>query len=80
MASTFEIEDFENPPISGNFRAMKTVSREVEIIGAGMIHWMVINDEGELILLRVPGYYVPKSDQKLLSPQQYSVFHQWSSV
>ena len=47
MASTFSAEDFLKPPVSGNFRSMRTVSGEVEIVGMGMIQCKVVDDEGE---------------------------------
>ena len=77
MASTFSAEDFLEPPVSGNFGSMRMVSGEVEIVSAGMIQWKVVDDEGEGAYLRVPGYYIPKSDQCLVSPQQYAAYHQW---
>ena len=68
------------PPVHGQFGSIKTVSGTVAISGVGLVHWVVQDESGENVELTVPAYYVPQSDQRLLSPQQYAAYHQWGNA
>ena len=73
------ISDFIKPPDEGDFGTMKTVDGKTEIKAFGLVSWKVYDVEGNLVQIRAPAYYVPASDQRLLSPQHYAQQHQWGS-
>ena len=77
MSSTFSIDDFEEPPTKGNFGQLRTITNVVPIVAAGMIRWQVHDRNGNTVFIRVPGYYIPSSSQRLFSPQNYARYHQW---
>ena len=79
MASTCNLDDFEEPPVQGEFSLMKTVGGTVPITAAGIIRWFAEDSEGNVCVIRIPGYYIPQSDQRLLSPQQYASYHHWGN-
>ena len=77
MSSTFDIADFETPPVEGRFGQLRTINDVIPIVGAGIIRWTVHDHVGNEAIIRVPGYYIPTSTQRLLSPQNYALFHGW---
>ena len=79
MASSMDLEDFEEPPTRGDFGIMRTVNGSVTIEGAGIIRWKTTDENGKECFVRVPGYYIPKSEQRLMSPQHYAAFYDWGS-
>jgi hypothetical protein len=74
------LDDFESPPQEGTFGDMKTIDGTSEIKAFGIVKWQVYDVGGVLRDILTPAYYIPSSDQRLLSPQSYAKFHQWSSV
>jgi len=72
MSSTFDIADFETPPVKGHFGQLWTINDMILIVGAGIIHWTVHNYVGNEAIICVPGYYIPTSTQRLLSLQNYA--------
>jgi len=79
LSSTFDIKDFESPPVKGRFGQLRTINGIVPIDAAGIIKWTVLDINGKQVEIRVPGYYIPLSSQRLLSPQNYATFHQWAN-
>jgi len=77
MSSTFSLDDFERPPMKGNFGQLRTITHVVPIVAAGLICWQVYDKKGEKVFIRVPGYYIPSSRQQLFSPQNYARYHNW---
>jgi len=77
MSSTFDIANFETPPVEGCFGQLQTINDVIPIVGAGIIRWTVHDHVGNEAIIRVPGYYIPTSTQRLLSPQNYALFHGW---
>jgi len=78
MSSTFSLDDFEEPPVKGRFGQLRTINHVVPIEATGIIRWHVLDSEGTPAVIRVPGYYIPSSGQRLLSPQSYMAYHQWA--
>jgi hypothetical protein len=78
VSSTFALADFEAPSVSGDFGSMRTIHGVIPITGFGIVCWEVRDESGDSTILRVPAYYIPPSDQRLLSPQQYGSYHGWT--
>jgi len=79
LASTFSIDDFEEPPVKGHFGQLRTINGIVPIDAAGIIKWTVSDVNGNDAIIRVPGYYIPSLSQRLFSPQNYATYHQWGN-
>ena len=47
-----------------------------EIKGFGMVHWETMDANGNMVLIKVPAYYVPTVEMCLLSPQDYTCYHE----
>jgi hypothetical protein len=71
--------DFIVDPISGNFGKMRTVHGTVDIAGFGLVEWTVVDTKGYKRILRMPAYYIPSSEQRLMSPQAFARYHGWSN-
>jgi len=78
MSSTPSLDDFEEPPVKGKFGHLRTINHVVPIEAAGLIRWNVLDSEGKPAVIRVPGYFIPSSGQRLLSPQSYAAYHKWA--
>lgn len=48
---------------------IKDLSSSNKVQGEGMVRWHVRDDTGKLITLELPGYHIPHSEVRLLSPQ-----------
>ena len=80
LASTFSLDDFESPPVKGSFGQLRTINGIVPIEAAGIIRWTVTDVNGAEAIIRVPGYHIPTSTQRLFSPQNYAAYHQWANA
>ncbi len=78
-AMTYDISDFESPPITGKFGHVTTASGTLDITGFGIARWRVQTSDGSLDEIRVPCHLIPDATQRLFSPQDYTRFHQMSS-
>jgi hypothetical protein len=76
---TNSLDDFEEPPTQGDFGTVKTMTGTTKIKAFGIVRWVVYDVDGAARLLRVPAYYIPDSDIRLMSPQSYGQFHGWNS-
>jgi hypothetical protein len=76
---TNSLDDFEEPPTKGDFGMVKTMTGTTMIRAFGIVRWVVYDVDGTARLLRVPAYYIPDSDIRLMSPQSYGQFHGWNS-
>ena len=74
-ACSGHIDDFCGQLAFGDFGTVKTADGSAQIQGFGMLHWKVIDRNGKAIILKVPGYYCPAIQMRLLSPQDYCRFH-----
>jgi hypothetical protein len=65
---TFDKEDFVGPfkPPS-TITYLKGISSGLRIHGQGHVMWTITDSHGQLRILKVPAYYVPKSQVRLLS-------------
>ena len=70
VACTAFVEDFCGQLAYGHFGSVKTADGLAEIQGFGMVHWETVDVNGKTILIKVPAYYVPTVDMRLLSPQR----------
>ena len=75
VACTAFVEDFCGQLAYGHFGSVKTADGLAEIQGFGMVHWETVDVNGKTVLIKVPAYYVPTVDMRLLSPQDYSRYH-----
>ena len=41
-----------------------------------MVHWETMDADGNMVLIKVPAYYVPTVEMRLLSPQDYTRYHE----
>jgi hypothetical protein len=48
-----------------------------KIVAFGIVRWVVRDVEENERILRVPAFYLPSSDIRLLSPQSYANFRGW---
>jgi len=80
MSSTFSLDDFEEPPVKGWFGQLRTINHVVPIKAAGIIRWHVLDSKGQPAIIHVPGYFIPSSGQRLLSPQSYAAYHRWADI
>jgi hypothetical protein len=76
---TNSLDNFEEPPTKGDFVTVKTMTGTTKIKAFGIVRWVVYDIDGTARLLRVPAYYIPDSDIRLMSPQSYGQFHGWNS-
>jgi len=74
---TNSLSDFEAPPVQGNFGTVRTMTGNTKIVAFGIVRWVVRDVEENERILRVPAFYLPSSDIRLLSPQSYANFHGW---
>ena len=79
VATTGFVEDFCGQLAYGNFGHIKTADGASPIQGFGMIHWRTTNLEGNSVIIKVPGYFVPNVDMRLMSPQDYVRYHDLST-
>jgi alpha-amylase/alpha-mannosidase (GH57 family) len=77
---THDINDFETKPILDNWGQVQTASTTLALTGFGRIQWKVYTDKGVPFILQVPGFLVPGSNVRLLSPQDYVRHHQLPST
>ena len=69
-------KDFCGQLAYGRFRIIKTSNGMAEIKGFGMVHWKTIDANGNMVLIKVPAYYVPTVEMCLLSPQDSTRYHE----
>ena len=55
---------------------IKTANGMAEIKDFGMVHWETMDTNGNMVLIKVPAYYVPTAEMCLLSPQDYIRYHE----
>jgi len=73
------IDDFNGELAYGSFGQIKTADGVSPIKGFGILQYDVYTDDGSPpISIRVPGYFVPNVEMRLLSPQDYVRFHRIS--
>ena len=64
-------EDFCGQLAYGRFGVIKMANGMADIKGFGMVHWETTDANGNMVLIKVPAYYVPTVEMQLLSPQDY---------
>ena len=70
------IEDFDPPPMIGNFVSVQTADGVLDITGFGLVHWNVASTSGETHTITVPAHYMENGHRmRLFSPQDYSRYH-----
>ena len=69
-------EGFHGQLACGHFGVIKTANGMAEIKGFGMVHWDVMDANGNTVLIKVPAYCVPVVDMQLLSPQNHTQYHE----
>ena len=79
IAISFSKADFIHEPVRGNFGKMKTVQGTVEIAGFGIVEWTVVDTQGYKRILRMPAYYIPSAEQRLMSPQAFARYNSWGN-
>ena len=72
VATTGFKQDFCRQLAYGHFKIIKTTNGMAEIKGFGMVHWETMDAKGNMVLIKVPAYYVPTVELRLLSPQDYT--------
>ena len=66
VATTGFEEDFCGQLAYGRFGVIKTADGMAEIKGFGMVHWETMDTDGNMVLIKVPAYYVPTVEMRLL--------------
>ena len=69
-------EDFCGKLAYGHFGIIKTTDGMAEIKSFGMVHWETMDADGNMVLIKVPAYYVQTVEMRLLSPQDYTRCHE----
>ena len=78
ISVTPSLDDFEAPPIPGDYGFIRQVNGEATPIKAlGFTRWHVTDTNGDSRIFRTPAYYIPEANQRLMSPQSYAQFHGW---
>jgi hypothetical protein len=68
MSITHDKRDFVGPLKSPGFQTqLKGIAKGLRIEGHGHVMWAMHDSEGMLRLIKLPAYYVPKSNMRLLS-------------
>ncbi len=76
VSSTYCLHDFEQPPLLGNWGFVMTAAGPLNIQGFGLASWLFMSDDGSTNhKILVPCHYVPDSDVRLFSPQDYCRYH-----
>lgn len=75
FAMTFDVNDFEGTPVESDWGSVQTASTALPMTAFGMLKWNVMMDDGQMYHLRTPGFLVPDSNMRLLSPQDYARYH-----
>ena len=53
-----------------------TADGMAEIKGFGMVHWETMDASGNMVLIKVPAYYIATVEMRLLSTQDYTRYHE----
>jgi hypothetical protein len=75
---TFAITPFRSDFIEyseGTFGNVNTVSGPTSIVGFGHVEWTVVSENGNETVITVPCHHVPAATVRLLSPQDYCLYH-----
>jgi hypothetical protein len=75
FAMTFDCSDFEGDPIYDDWGTVQTASTQMPLTAFGRISWDVGGEDGSSLTLRMPGFLVPGSNLRLISPQDYARHH-----
>ena len=76
VATTGFEQDFCGQLAYGRFGIIKTTNGMAEIKEFGMVHWETMDANGKMVLIKVPAYCVPTVEMRLLSPQDYTRYHE----
>ena len=79
VSCTGFIEDFHGQIALGDFGHVNTADGNAKIEGFGILRWDTISQEGNRVVILVPGYYAPTVKMRLLSPQDYCRYHHFDS-
>ncbi len=60
---------------AGDYGEVKTVNGPTRIAGVGKVRWTLISENGEEATIVVPCHHIPGADVRLLSPQDYALYH-----
>lgn len=79
FAMTHDPTDFVSEPVYDNWGSVQTASDSLPLTALGTIQWSIQTTEGKDFTLTVPGFLVPGSNVRLLSPQDYVRYHKLSN-
>lgn len=75
FAMTFDPTDFISEPVYDNWGSVQTASESLPLTALGTIQWAVQDTNGKDFVMTMPGFLVPGSNVRLLSPQDYVRYH-----
>jgi hypothetical protein len=75
---TNDLADFITEPVYSDWGTVQSASTSLPLTAFGTINWTIHTTTGVNFLLTVPGFYVPGSNIRLLSPQDYARYHNLS--
>jgi hypothetical protein len=65
-------EDFISWDTTSNSRlTLRGITAATDVLGVGMVRWILHDDQGQRHLIETKAYYVPDARVRLLSPQRY---------
>jgi hypothetical protein len=73
------LDDFIEMSQVGNLGTIITASTSIPIEGFGLAAWLVVATDGTTQRMQVPCHYVPSCLHRLLSPQDYDLYHSLST-
>lgn len=77
ISTTFDRQDFVELRETDDLGTLSTAGGPTAIQGVGKVRWRVISMDGMEADLELPAYFVPTGNQRLLSPQDFCLFHRF---